>query len=99
MLPFAASMRDFRFTDLSGTNPAARARASTKKDRSNSVRPELRLKDNRSTIVLNARLFDGYPVPLGGVISISKTDTRLGCNHEITLQHPFGGSNSAAEVD
>src|SRR3546814_17167130 len=89
MLPLGASMRDFRFTALSKTNPSAPAQPGTKEDRSNSVSPEIRLQDNRRTIVLNARLFDGYPVLIEVLISISRTDKWLNCHHEINLQHSF----------
>src|SRR3546814_21190201 len=77
MLPLGASMRDFRFTALSKTNPSAPAQPGTKEDRSNSVSPEISLQDNRRTIVLNARLFDGYPVLREDLISISRTDKWL----------------------
>jgi hypothetical protein len=49
--------------------------------------------------VLNAGLSDRYPFLSDGSISIPMTDTWLRCDNEITLQHPFEGSKSAAEVD
>jgi hypothetical protein len=99
MLPLGASGRGSRFTALSTTNPAAGARPGTKEGKGNSVRQQINVKENRRTIVLNAGLSDRYPFLSDGSISIPMTDTWLRCDNEITLQHPFEGSKSAAEVD
>jgi hypothetical protein len=71
----------------------------TKEAGANSEAIEIRAKDNRRIIVLNARLFGGYPVSLDAYANIEGPDALLPYLNEMILRSGFGGSKSAAEVD
>ena len=71
----------------------------TKEAGANSEAIEIRAKDNRRIIVLNARLFGGYPVSLDAYANIEGPDALLPYLNEMILRSGFRGSKSAAEVD
>ena len=88
-----------RFTLSSHGKHIARMSSRTKEAGANSEAIEIRAKDNRRIIVLNARLFGGYPVSLDAYANIEGPDALLPYLNEMILRSGFGGSKSAAEVD